>query len=186
MNRATVFGLFALMALAQLAAPASMIWSHEHVLAAGVAMKFRTAPVDPYDAFRGRYVTLRFDQTLASLPEGVSIPSGQTAYVEVEVGPDGFAKLGAAHLEPPKGKTYLKATARYGGSQGNVDIELPFDRFYMEESKAPLAEEAYRKHSRRDEHDAYAIVRVLDGAGVIEDLIVGGKPIGEMLREGKP
>jgi hypothetical protein len=46
----------------------------------------------------------------------------------------------------------------------------------MEERKAPKAEQVYRENSR----NTYALVRVRDGVGVIEDLFVGDKPIREL------
>src|SRR5205085_8475834 len=53
--------VFVLVALAQLAAPGSLIWKRENTLRKGSVWKFRTAPVDPVDAFRGRYVALQFE-----------------------------------------------------------------------------------------------------------------------------
>jgi len=178
--------LFAAVALVQLAAPASMILSQERTLAKGEAFKFRTAPVDPYDAFRGRYVALRFDNSEAALAEGVKASPGQTVYATVETGGDGFAKFGVALLAPPKDKPYLKVKAGYSSGADAIGLQLPFDRFYMEETKAPAAEAAYRAHSRRGAQDAYVVVRVLDGYGVIKDLYVGGKPIEDFLSEAKP
>ncbi len=175
--------LFAAVALLQLAAPASMIWSRERTLAKGQEFKFRTAPVDPYDAFRGRYVALSFENSEATLVQGVSAPFGRTLYATIETGGDGFAKFGAASLSPPKNKPYLKVKAGVTTSSGGITLQLPFDRFYMEEGKAPAAEAAYREHNRQGARDAYVVVRVLDGAGVIEDLYVGGKPIEEVSRE---
>jgi hypothetical protein len=56
----------------------------------------------------------------------------------------------------------------------------------MEESKAPKAEDAYRQFgNRRDQTNAptYAVVRVKDGRGVIEDLCITGVPVREFLRQ---
>ena len=177
--------LFAAMALVQLAAPASMILSRERTLANGEAFKFRTAPVDPYDAFRGRYVALRIDKSDAALPEGATASFGQTVYATIETGDDGFAKFGVASLSPPKGAPYLKVKAGFPNGKGGVNLQLPFDRFYMEEAKAPAAEALYLQHNRRGAQDAYVILRVLDGAEVIEDLYIGGRPIGDVVRQGK-
>lgn len=178
--------LFAILALVQLAAPASMILSHERTLAKGEAFKFRTAPVDPYDAFRGRYVALRFENSEAALAAGAAASPGQTVYATIETGDDGFARFGVAARMPPEDKPYLKAKAGYSSGKGAIGLQLPFDRFYMEESKAPAAEAAYRAHSRRGAQDAYVVVRVLEGAGVIEDLYVGGKSIQDVGTEQKP
>jgi len=53
--------VFVLVAFAQLAVPGSLIWKREHTLRQGNVWKFRTAPVDPVDVFRGRYVALHFE-----------------------------------------------------------------------------------------------------------------------------
>ena len=53
--------IFLLVALAQIAVPASMIWKRQRTLSEGRVWKFRTAPVDPVDAMRGRYLALRFE-----------------------------------------------------------------------------------------------------------------------------
>ncbi|ARN80118.1 GDYXXLXY domain-containing protein [Methylocystis bryophila] len=177
--------LFAAMALLQLAAPASMIYSREQTLSKGEEFKFRTAPVDPYDAFRGRYVALGFENRAALAP-GVTAPFGQRLYATIEKGDDGFAKFGVATLSPPKDKPYLKVRAGYASGEGEINLQLPFDRFYMEEGRAPAAEAAYREHNRRGAQDAYVTVRVRDGDGVIENLYVGGKPIADFVKEAKP
>ena len=186
MTSKTRLWLFAAMALVQLAAPAGMILSRERTLAQGEAFKFRTAPVDPYDAFRGRYVALRIDKSEAAVPDGVSVSFGQTVYATIETGDDGFAKFGVVSLSPPKGRPYLKVKAGFADGKGGINLQLPFDRFYMEEAKAPAAEAACREHSRKGAQDAYVVVRVLAGAGVIENLYVGGKPIAAIASGAKP
>ena len=178
--------LFAAMALLQLAAPAGMILSRERTLAQGEAFKFRTAPVDPYDAFRGRYVSLRIENAEAAWPQAKAAAYGQTVYATIETGDDGFARFGAAFPSRPKDKPYLKVQAGVADDKGGISLELPFDRFYMEEGKAPAAEKAYQEHNRRGAQDAYVVLRVLDGAGVIENLFVGGMPIAEVAAGAKP
>ncbi|QGM99014.1 GDYXXLXY domain-containing protein [Methylocystis parvus] len=179
MKRAWILAAFVVVCLIQLAAPASMIWRQERAFAHGRAFKFMTAPVDPYDAFRGKYVALSFRDIAPQLPK--DFPSGYTgkAYAPIIVGEDGFARFGEAALSAPKDAPYLTLNVE-GGYPGNV-LPLPFDRYFMEEEKAPAAERAYAEHTR--EKDAYVVVRILDGDWAIEDLIVGGKPIGEALKK---
>jgi uncharacterized membrane-anchored protein len=58
--------LFIIFASLTLTAPLSRIWKYESALRRGKLHRFRTQPVDPYDAFRGRYVTLSFrDESLS-------------------------------------------------------------------------------------------------------------------------
>lgn len=61
MNKHWRWLLFALLCVAQWAVPLAMVQRAERTLSEGTAYRFRTAPVDPADPFRGRYVTLDFD-----------------------------------------------------------------------------------------------------------------------------
>ena len=58
----------------------------------------------------------------------------------------------------------------------------PFDRYYLEEHRAPAAEAAYRAANTRTNRDAHVVVRVLDGRGVLEDLVIAGKSVQEIGR----
>ena len=171
----------AVTAAVQIGVPAHMIIGRERVLHEGDVYKFRTAPVDPSDAFRGRYVALRFDQDRATVAPGAAIESGQQVYVEIETGYDGFARFVLARPEPPADRPFLKLRANYR-SGDTVYLTLPFDRFYMPEDLAPKAERVYLDHSSRGKRDAYVTVRIHDGTGAIENLYVGDRPIADVIR----
>jgi uncharacterized membrane-anchored protein len=183
------FGLFLAVAAAQLFAPLSQIWRYENVLATGKVYKFQTAPVDPYDAFRGRYVALRFNETSAPIHAGDDLKRGQQAYALLQTGSDGFAKFTEVSATAPKQGDYLKVVCTYQGGNSSMNFSLPFDRFYMEESSAPKAETAYWKYAnRRGESggESFATVRVKNGRGAIEDVFIKNKPIREFIKEQKP
>lgn len=181
MSRQRILALvFLAVALVQVALPASRIWQYEKTLREGNVFKFKTEPVDPYDAFRGRYVSLRFDAGSAAWTGKDKVEHGTTVFVRVENGPDGFAKFGEATLTPPGSGDYLQAHSAYGSTEGQIRIELPFDRFYMEERIAPDAERVYREHTRRGSaRDAYAMVRIRNGLGVIEQVFIADKTLAE-------
>ena len=75
---------------------------------------------------------------------------------------------------------------------GEVRLELPFDRYYMEETLAPEAERAYWdtiRRQRRREDDAgppppqtFVTVRVKDGHAVLEELYIDDRPVREYLK----
>jgi uncharacterized membrane-anchored protein len=179
--------LFAVVATIQLAVPASLLVRHELTLRQGTAYKFKTAPVDPYDAFRGRYVALRFEQNWANAAKNAILQRGQKAYATIEVSKDGFAKFTTVSDTPPADKPYLRV--HVNGSNGlNYGLDLPFDRFYMEEHIAPKAEQAYWQNNRRNQTNTttYALVRIRNGTGVIENLYIGDKPISQFVREQNP
>lgn len=184
-----LFSLFVVAALAQMAAPVSLIWRYEATLRLGRAYKVRTAPVDPYDALRGRYVALGFVPIVVPLqPTSVPFDEEQPVYAHVDTGQDGFLRFTAATTTPPATGEYLRvsATSADGSSTRNVRLSLPFDRFYMEERLAPQAEQVYQQQSRRGQQETYILLRVRQGRGVIENLYIGETPIADFVRTNPP
>jgi uncharacterized membrane-anchored protein len=187
MSTKAILGVFAVVAVIQLGVPASMLWRHENVLRTGTPYKFRTAPVDPYDAFRGRYVALNYADTHAPVRPGDELRYREPAYVSLEKDTAGFARFVELSAAPPATGDYLRVEYHWGvGGTNAAHFRLPFDRYYMEESKAPRAEQAYwRQGNRRGQtNDAtYVMVRVKGGRGVIEELFIQDKPVRQFLAE---
>lgn len=183
MNRKnTILSLFAVLVVVQLAVPLSMIQKREMTLRNGAQYKFRTAPVDPADAFRGRYVALRLDEQTVWVPEGTAFRHGQKAYAAVSNDVNGFARIGQLAADRPRVGTYVPVTVSYVYGT-NAQIQLPFDRYYMTETKAPQAEAAYWSHSRRTNQTTYVTVRVLNGFAVLEELYIDDLPIKDFLKK---
>ena len=187
-----VLPVFAVVAVVQLAVPVSMIATREATLRYGRPYKFRTRPIDPYDAFRGRYVWLGFQQDHAPWRGETAAVAGSRAYASIQEGQDGFALVRDVRAQPPTDDEYLGVRVSYSGQGTNsssVYFMLPFDRYYMEERKAPAAERAYRQHQNvpgQTNQNTYAVVRIRHGESVLENLYVGGKPIAEALHESEP
>ncbi len=181
MRKELIVGLFSGLILLQIASPLSMIVKRELVLKSGIPFRFKTVPVDPYDAFRGRYVALRVEANKAIKPQGVNLKYGQKIYALIAVDEQGFAKISQITTQKPQGATYITARVSYF-AKNEVFIDLPIDRYYMEEKAAPRAEKIYQEHSKRDKQDAYVIVRIKDGFVVIESLYVGSQRIEEVLK----
>ena len=74
---------FVLLVVLQLWAPASMIYNREDVLKNGKAFKFRTAPVDPSDPFRGKYIVLSFDENSFENKEKIDWAGNEDIYVQL-------------------------------------------------------------------------------------------------------
>lgn len=180
MKRHHLLMIFAAVAVLQLAVPASMILKREQTLAHGRAFKFRTAPVDPYDAFRGRFVALRFDQQTVGLPPDHDFRRNEKIFAQIAEDAEGFAFFSDLRRDCPEAAPYLRTTIRHV-SGTNAHLRLPFDRFYMEESEAPEAERLYQQNSVRSNRNAFVQIRVAQGFGVIEDLYVDNVPIRECL-----
>ena len=168
--------VFVLVAFAQLAVPGSLIWKREHTLRQGNVWKFRTAPVDPVDVFRGRYVALRFDVETQEVSPPPNSNSGDTIFVTLKSNAEGFAEIDQVLATKPAGDDFMEA--RLLGKT----ITLPFDKYWVTERDAPAAETAYRNLSRRGNQNAYVSVRVFRGDAAIEQLYLDGLPLGDYLR----
>lgn len=176
MNRRLLIGLFLGLSFVQIMVPLSMILRRESTLRTGESFRFKTEPVDPYDAFRGRYVALRIKEDSVEDYKGTRLTSGQSVYAQIAVDEAGYAKFTAITVDKPRGAAFIQAKVRYISS-GIVRLGLPFDRYYMEETAAPRAESAYREHTRQAKPDAYVLVRVKDGFAVLEALYLGDRRI---------
>lgn len=173
--------IFVLVAAVQLFVPGYMIHEQETTLKEGAPYRFRTAPVDPYDPFRGRYVQLNIEDASAPVAAGEEIKKGDRVFVLLGKDEEGFARLESASKVKPAQGDYLQLKVRYL-SGASVQLVLPFDRYYAEETLAPEIEEAYRRNSRRENRNAFIAVRVRAGRGVIEELYIEDLPVREYLR----
>lgn len=193
--------LFIVVALLQLAVPGWMIFQQEQTLRLGKEYKFQTEPVDPYDLFRGRYVALRFKAEEVKQKEGeAEFPRDEKVYVAVKTNAEGFAEVERVSRTPIKGDNVFLVTAwtTYNSSIPGISkesdekdkfekilrLEFPFSRYYMEESRAPQAEDAYRAANRRNsKQQTWAVVRMWHGNAALADLVIDGQPIRDYLRD---
>ena len=168
--------VFVFLALAQLAVPGSLIWKREHTLRLGSVWKFRTAPVDPIDAFRGRYVSLQFDVETQQVSPPENAGYGDTVFVTLKQNAEGFAEIDQVLSSKPSGDAFLEAKL------SGKSISLPFDKYWVTERDAPAAEAAYQNLSRRGQQNAFASVRVFRGDAALEQLYLDNQPLGDYLR----
>ncbi|WP_452231617.1 GDYXXLXY domain-containing protein [Lacinutrix sp. MEBiC02595] len=176
-----LFILFVLVALIQLFVPAQMIFNQENTLEDGTAYKFKTQPIDPTDPFRGKYITLRYE--IDSYPTKDSIwERQQDVFVYLKTDSLGFAKIDqVSKTMLDTNSDYITAKVRsYSTYQDVLRIHLPFDRFYMKETKAKDAEIAHR-NAQRDSlpNNTYALVFVKDGASVLDNVFINDIPISD-------
>ena len=183
LKKITIAG-FILTCLAQLFIPANMILDREDVLKTGTEYKFRTAPIDPNDPFRGKYIVLSFQENTFPVNDQYDWTMNDPVFVEFTTDANGFAKIKNVAKTPPKTSDYLHSTIAYidqSNDQYQLVINYPFDRFYMEESKALPAEEAYREAALDSTQVAYALVHLKNGTAVLKDVMIDGKSIKDLV-----
>lgn len=79
----------------------------------------------------------------------------------------------------------MKAKVAYVTDNGTnrLTIDYPFDRFYMEESKARDAEMAYRESQLDTTQTTYALVKIKAGEAVLKEVMINGIPIREIVAD---
>ena len=178
--------LFAVVAVVQLAVAGGAVFRSELALRTGEVFRFRIEPVDPVDAFRGRYLAIRFALDRAPVPDGFELKSRQWVFVPLRVDRDGLAAFGTAAIEPPEAVPYLRLRSRgiYPDDDGELRlwVTLPFTRFYLNEDVTPEAERMVWS-GPQGQHEASVTVRVRKGVGVLEELYIDDAPIAQWLAE---
>lgn len=185
LNKKVLFIGFLLIAIVQLYVPAKMIYDQEVVLLNGNEYKFKAAPIDPNDPFRGKYITLRFDATTFPVQNINEWAINDEVFVQIQNDTAGFAQIKTVSKKRPvNDPDYIKAKIAFLMEDGKVNmrIEYPFDRFYMEESKAQAAEDMYRESIIDSTQVAYALVNIRNGEAVIRDVLINGTSVSDLVK----
>ena len=177
-----IFIVFIIVSIAQIWVPIHMIMDSEKALVSGKAYKFKTRPIDPTDPFRGKYITLQYEINRFNSKD--SYIKGEEIYVYLKEDKEGFAEVSDVSkvLLPNKGD-YVLANVIYD-REDLVSFQLPFNVFYMEESKAYDAELAYNRINRdSSSNNVYALVYIKDDKAVLENVFIDDIPISEYVEK---
>lgn len=179
---------FVIVAIIQLAIPGKMIWDKEKILITGKEFKFETAPIDPTDPFRGKYIVLDYKASRIHIDSANTWTEGDNIYVILTNDSKGFAMVDYVSKEKPTNYSdFVKAKVHFvsGLDFKTLTVAYPFDRFYMEESKAYEAEQAYIKNQVDPSKTTYAVVSIKNGEAVLMDVMIDGVSIEEIVRENR-
>jgi uncharacterized membrane-anchored protein len=187
-SKKILFTAFILVALVQLYVPAKMILDKEIVLETGKEYKFKTAPIDPSDPFRGKYITLNYKENSVEIPNEQDWMRGEIIYVSLISDIAGFAKVKSVSKEKPtENDDFIKAKVSFitGDGSNKLTIDYPFDRYYMEESKAYDAEITYRQSQLDTNQITYALVSIKNGDAVLKDVKINGTSLRDIVKKNK-
>lgn len=178
-----ILPLFVVLAFVQLLIPIQMITSNEVIINEGKSYKFKTVPIDPNDPLRGKYISLRFEQDSVSVGNEKDWKKEDLAYCYLVNDADGYAIFILATKSKPEAVDYLELPVQSvsDNNENYILIDLPFNRFYMEESKAYEAELIYRKSMNDTTKVTYALVSVERGEAVLEDVMINETSISDLV-----
>ncbi|HKL03640.1 MAG TPA: GDYXXLXY domain-containing protein [Cryomorphaceae bacterium] len=183
-NKKVLIPIFVMMVMAQLFVPFQMVFTSEGVIADGTEFKLKTQPYDPKDPFRGNYVRLNFEISRYTSPDSTGWKKGEPVYVILRENTNGFGEiLRVIQFEPGSSLDYLEATLSnfYQTDSGTeLVLDFPFERFYMQEEKAPIAERIYNRSTRDSTKQTYALVSVREGEAILRDVQIDGVSLSEL------
>ena len=177
-HRAILLLLF----VVQLAFPVGMIVRMEMINSGGELVKFEVEMVDPYDSFRGRYMSISIKSVKSLLLSASRFEMNQRVYARLSLDENGFGQIGDTLTERPENGLYIAGRAEKRA--GKLFLKLPVTRYYMNEKYAPVAgkilediADGYR------EGKVYITVRVRRGRAVIQGMYISGVEIDELVRQ---
>ena len=177
-----------------LAFGAALVWPVQRILQFECSKdytlhRFKVTLYDPYDPMRGRFLRL---QALPRTYRTKQEFSGWNKPAWIKLGRDkeGFATIERFSREPIAEAGCLKVKFHREWSpkkEKNKDysytVLYPFDRYFINEELAADAEAAL-VNTTKSKRQAEIRVRIYrDGSFMIEELLLDGKPLREILRE---
>jgi len=173
------------MCVVQWVVPGKMIFDSEQVISEGTVYKFKTQPIDPSDPFRGKYVILNFEANRITLPDSSDWQQGEEVFITFTTDSAGYATAQTISRDEPPSVSYLRTTVNYATNYVpfEVTFQLPFDRYYLEESKASEAEQIYWQSQRDSSQVAYGLVSMGSGTAVLKDVMINDRSIVDLVNE---
>jgi len=180
--------IFALVMLLYLWYPYTMIRGQEKILEQGTAYRFKVRPVDPVDAFRGRYIILGYDNFFIDSP--TSPPSyeyGQEVYAMLAKDAAGYAYFSALEAAVPESGDYI-ATTILSLHDGKARFKVPenMNKYFLNENIAPEAERIYNQLNRRrsdsDSVFVYVDTKIHNGNVLLEKVYFKDQTVEDYIR----
>lgn len=179
--------LFAIAVFAQFATIFYWAIRSEETIAKGTPLKFRLRGFDPHDPFRGEYLRIQFQDNSMKVSKEEYEFMKAYEYLVFDVDYNGYATPAYLSEIPAELSLKVKTNAYNFTSKDSIDstriwIDYPFDRIWMNQEEAPIAEKLINK-ALQDEGDIYAIVSVKDGDGILTDVEINGFSIKELVKQ---
>lgn len=191
--KALLWIAFVGMVVAQWYVPLSLVTKSETTLSEGKEFRFKTMPVDPTDPFRGKYITLDFEASNYKVSDtSKKFEPDELVFASIKEDSAGYAVIDSLYEFYPADETLSVVIARIGyayvfpENRQEINIRFPFDRLYLEESKAPDAERIYwQNRVATDSLTSYAVVRIHESNAVLVDVMLNDVSIKKLVEDFK-
>lgn len=185
MKKRVVLIALLLLMIVQCIVPMYMIYKQERIMTSGQEFLFRCRPIDPLHPLMGRYVALNLTD-LEGIPfaKGEKFQKGKPAYVSFETDKDGFVKMKEfSYLKPNNNYFSVKEYVLSEVTPLKIHVRVPFDKYYMDESLAPMAESVLWELTQKDTVKVYAKIKIRDGKGVVDSVYINKTRLEDFVKE---
>ena len=168
--------IFIIFCILQLSLPGYMILKTYVNLASGKAVKLECALIDPYDFMKGRYINLHYvirDVSADVFPDRGRIKNNSDVFCLLEE-INGYHRIKSVIMNKPgKKELFIKARIEsYYDKNSKIFLEFDFDRYYMQEDLAPLADKIFARGSFEKLKPAVLLSVDDGGEAVIKKLFI--------------
>lgn len=151
-----------------------MAGRHAYTLATGTPVLLKTAPVDPWDMFRGDYVVLSYEISLLPLPPAPHLLTGESVWVTLQPPVSGerhWQAVGVSRSRPAAapGQVAVRGTVRWQ-DHTHLSVAYGIEQFYVPEGQGRELEQ------RMEQVDVVAVVDRF-GRAALREVLVDGQPI---------
>lgn len=179
--------IFFVVIAALIALPLYFIMRSENMLSEKENIyRFRpTRLIDPGDVLRGDYLVIDFPRFVNFKSSGKP-GRGKETYVVVERDSAGYAYFDYATDEIPSVSNYFTTKTLGDRTRGEdrIWIDIPFDKYFLNEDNAMLAEKLYEIEIRNiQSSNMYIEVAIHDGESLLKDIYVDSIPLNNFLNE---
>jgi uncharacterized membrane-anchored protein len=95
----------------------------------GKTIVLRTMPIDPFDVFRGQYLSINYE--ISSLPALKGADSGKAVYVQLQKNDSGLWQYTGSSLSKPASGDFLKGRITYIQGQ-QMNVEYGIEQYFFE------------------------------------------------------
>jgi uncharacterized membrane-anchored protein len=173
--------LFVLLILVQLGYLGDKLFQYINVYSKGKTFLFELRAKDPADMFRGKYMELNFVANKGYIPDSLDVTSGAKVWARLSKDVKGMAQVEQIYFQKPKKNENVVQAVVYFPDQMNghkvLVLKYPFNRFYLNEFNIDQLEQEMNSMHDDSIHTSYAKVKVWNGRGIVESLMINGKII---------
>lgn len=165
-NKQRLAGLGILLII-QLSFPLFFIYQKERIHEVGHEYQFAIEPVDPYDFFQGKYVSLNVSPIIYQQKNGEKFRTKDVVYAQFQQHKNNIEII---EISTKRTKNSLKLIVSKNLPRRQLLFRLPFKRFYTEETKAREIEQKIAQMQDTSDTKAFVHVKIYKGDFVITDI----------------